>query len=59
MALAKEVLKDSKVLIGVGGISSLEDARQMRKAGADLVEVYTAFIYQGARLVRTLADRLD
>ena len=45
-------------LIGVGGISSLEDAREKIQAGAALVQIYTAFIYQGPRLVRELARGL-
>ncbi len=56
VSLAKEVLKDSKTIIGVGGVSSVEQYLKMRKAGADLVEVYTAFVYQGPRLVQTLAN---
>jgi dihydroorotate dehydrogenase len=42
-------------IIGVGGICSLEDAREKIRAGASLVQIYTAFIYQGPRLVRELA----
>lgn len=49
----------SKLLIGVGGISSLEDATKMRAAGADLVEIYTAFIYQGPSLIQSIASQLD
>ncbi|MCF7674399.1 MAG: quinone-dependent dihydroorotate dehydrogenase [Akkermansiaceae bacterium] len=45
-------------IIGVGGISSLEDAREKLKAGATLVQIYTAFIYQGPALVRRLARQL-
>jgi dihydroorotate dehydrogenase len=45
-------------IIGVGGISSLEDAREKIRAGAALVQIYTAFIYQGPRLVRDLARGL-
>jgi dihydroorotate dehydrogenase len=45
-------------IIGVGGISSLEDARSKIKAGASLVQIYTSFIYQGPRLVGELARRL-
>lgn len=45
-------------LIGVGGISSLEDAREKIRAGASLVQIYTSFIYQGPRLVRELAQGL-
>ena len=46
-------------IIGVGGISSLEDAREKIRAGAALVQIYTAFIYQGPRLVRDLARFLS
>lgn len=45
-------------IIGVGGISSVEDAREKIRAGADLVQIYTSFIYQGPRLVRELAREL-
>jgi dihydroorotate dehydrogenase len=45
-------------IIGVGGVSSLEDAREKIKAGASLVQIYTSFIYQGPRLVRQLAREL-
>ena len=42
-------------IIGVGGISSLEDARAKIQAGATLVQIYTSFIYQGPKLVREIA----
>jgi dihydroorotate dehydrogenase len=45
-------------IIGVGGISSLEDALEKLKAGATLVQIYTSFIYQGPKLVRELAKGL-
>ena len=45
-------------IIGVGGISSVEDAREKIRAGAALVQIYTSFIYQGPRLVRELARAL-
>lgn len=38
-------------LIGVGGISSGEDAYAKIRAGASLVQLYTALIYQGTALV--------
>jgi len=45
-------------IIGVGGISSEADARAFLEAGADLLQVYTAFVYEGpgwvAALNRTL-----
>jgi len=45
-------------IIGVGGISSLEDAREKIREGATLVQIYTSFIYQGPALVRELAAAL-
>lgn len=45
-------------IIGVGGISSVEDAREKLRAGASLVQIYSAFIYQGPALVRRLAAEL-
>ncbi|MEO6225167.1 MAG: quinone-dependent dihydroorotate dehydrogenase [Sphingomicrobium sp.] len=49
-------------LIGVGGIGSVEDAWQRIRAGANLVQLYTAMVYEGpgiARRIATgLADRL-
>ena len=45
-------------IIGVGGISSLEDALEKLSSGATLVQIYTSFIYQGPRLVRELAKGL-
>lgn len=45
-------------IIGVGGISSVEDAREKLDAGATLVQIYTSFIYQGPALVRELARKL-
>jgi dihydroorotate dehydrogenase len=42
-------------LIGVGGVFSAADVAAKREAGADLVQVYTAFIYEGPGIARTLA----
>lgn len=48
-------------LIGVGGITTVEDAAARLDAGADLLQGYTAFIYEGPlwpkRIVRGLAER--
>lgn len=38
-------------LVGVGGIMRPEDAVERRAAGADLLQVYTGFIYAGPALV--------
>jgi dihydroorotate dehydrogenase len=55
----RERLGAGPVVIGVGGISTAADARAYLAAGADLVQGYTGFIYQGpfwaSRIGRELA----
>ena len=50
-------------LIGVGGIATADGAWERIRAGASLVQLYTAMVYQGPRIARLiakgLADRLD
>lgn len=41
-------------IIGVGGIHSAEDALEKINAGADLVQIYTGFIYEGPSLVKKI-----
>ncbi|WP_298777542.1 quinone-dependent dihydroorotate dehydrogenase [uncultured Polaribacter sp.] len=41
-------------IIGVGGIHSEADALEKIKAGADLVQIYTGFIYEGPSLVKRI-----
>jgi dihydroorotate dehydrogenase len=41
-------------IIGVGGIHSAEDALEKLQAGADLVQIYTGFIYEGPALVKKI-----
>lgn len=45
-------------IIGVGGIHSVEDALEKIKAGADLVQVYTGFIYEGPSLIKRINKAL-
>ena len=46
-------------LIGVGGISSADDAWEKIRAGASAVQIYSALIYQGFSLVTQIAKTLD
>jgi dihydroorotate dehydrogenase len=50
-------------LIGVGGITTPEDARERLDAGADLLQAYTGFVYEGpwwpARLNARLSAQLE
>ena len=49
-----EKSKKSFPIIGVGGIHSAEDALEKIEAGADLVQLYTGFIYEGPALVKRI-----
>jgi len=45
-------------LIGVGGITSAEDAMEKLEAGASLVQVYSGFIYEGPGLIKKINKNL-
>ena len=45
-------------IIGVGGIHSAKDAIDKIKAGADLVQIYTGFIYEGPSLIKSINKAL-
>eukprot|EP00116_Pleurobrachia_bachei_P009020 sb/3469282/ len=45
-------------IIGVGGVSTAQDAYEKIKAGASLVQLYTALVYQGPGMVRRMKREL-
>lgn len=49
-----EKSKKAFPIIGVGGIHSAEDALEKIDAGADLVQIYTGFIYEGPSLIKKI-----
>jgi dihydroorotate dehydrogenase len=61
VARLRRRLGEGATIIGVGGIASEADARAMIDAGADLLQAYTAFVYEGptwpGRMNRALAHR--
>lgn len=52
-------LEDRLPLIGVGGIASGVDAYTKIRAGASLVQLYTALVYQGPGLIRAICRDLS
>lgn len=58
IGLLKRRVGDRLTLIGVGGISTADDARARLDAGADLLQGYTAFIYQGPGWPRRILREL-
>jgi dihydroorotate dehydrogenase len=52
--LISKQTKGEKTIIGVGGISSGHDAIEKLKAGADLLQIYTALVYEGPSVVKKI-----
>ena len=64
-ALALEQLKKFRVatggqlpLIAAGGIENAEDAWERIRAGASLIQLYSAMVYEGPGIARRIADGL-
>ena len=55
VALSKELFNKT-ILISVGGIDSAEEAYKRIKAGASLLQVFTAFIYHGPELIKEINE---
>lgn len=54
----KQALGDTMPIIGVGGVDSAQTAKQRMQAGADLIQIYSSFIYQGPRLIKSIVEAL-
>jgi dihydroorotate dehydrogenase len=64
-SLAAEALRSFRAasggrmpLIAAGGIASAEDAWERIRAGASLVQLYSALVYEGPRIARRIASGL-
>jgi dihydroorotate dehydrogenase len=58
VARLAQVLGGRVPVIGVGGISSASDASEKLLAGATLVQLYSALVYQGPQLVGRIVSEL-
>ena len=59
IATLRKQLDSSIPIIGVGGIDSGAEAVAKLQAGADLVQVYTGFIYRGPELIESVLQAID
>jgi dihydroorotate dehydrogenase len=58
-ALVREIAARSTIpVIASGGIFDAESARRKFQAGAQLIQLYTGFVYRGPQLLREIMDRL-
>lgn len=54
----RQELQGQIPIIGVGGIDSAMAAREKLQAGADLLQVYSGFIYHGPKLVKNIVENI-
>lgn len=47
------------LIIGAGGVMTETEVIRMVEAGADLIQIYTSFIYNGPAIVRRMAERMS
>jgi dihydroorotate dehydrogenase len=45
-------------IIGVGGVFNRQDYLEKMQSGANLVQVYTGFIYEGPGIIKNILGRL-
>jgi len=55
LKILRSELRAGQTVISVGGIDSAAKVRECLNLGANLVQVYTAFIYLGPRCAKLLA----
>jgi dihydroorotate dehydrogenase len=54
----KQKSNNSFPVIGVGGIHCADDAIEKLNAGADLIQLYTGFVYHGPKLISDINKKL-
>ncbi len=62
LALVRHIHNHTKgrlPIVGVGGIMTPGQALELLHAGASLLEIYTGFIYNGPRFIRTINKYLE
>ena len=56
--LLRKKLGPNFPIIGVGGVMTPEDAIEKFKSGADLIQLYTGFVYEGPNIVKRINKAL-
>jgi len=60
IAVARSVVAKSKIpVIASGGICDAGSAREKFEAGAQLLQVYTGYIYRGPRVLREIMETVS
>ena len=56
LVFVKSLVGDRIPIIASGGVMSAKDYQEKLDAGADLVQIYTGFVYEGPKLVQEIAN---
>ena len=54
LSFIKEIVGDKVTIIASGGVMSASDYLEKIDAGADLVQIYTGFIFEGPQLIQDI-----
>lgn len=49
-------VSDECPVVGAGGVDSAQTYQEKRAAGADLVQIYTSFVYRGPEIIREILE---
>lgn len=52
----KRIVGDTIPIIASGGVMTVSDFEEKLEAGADFVQLYTGFIYEGPKLIKDIVD---
>lgn len=55
----RQLSSGNKLIIGVGGIRSGENALEKIMAGADLLQIYTSMVYEGPSIVKKINREIE
>ncbi len=58
LTFLKQIIQDKMTLVGVGGIMEGAHAAERKAQGADLVQLYSGYVYRGPGLVREVVEAL-
>lgn len=58
LADVKKIVKNQIPLIGLGGVSGVISAREKLEAGASLIQIYSALVYQGPAVIKNIVNNI-
>ena len=59
LKVVKSIVGDAIPIIASGGVMSVSDFKEKIEAGADCVQLYTGFIYEGPKLIKDIVNHCN